>query len=730
MTTITPVPVPDSSHGRFSHPASPVIETFDQNEEVAHPEQSMSSSLSNIEDRANDDPARSELNTPAIDSDQNDTEAETERLEDSPQKLRRTQNLVFTAANSVHGLHRVTLTHEPIETETGDKLRPVSDAASPGTSSAGDDQTVPTVNSPRKRKRSDIEYQEFKDQRRLRESRFGSSISANNLISTRMAQPEIQRGKSKDMHEPSDREEQESEEDIQGAQTTVMSKGKRIKLRDRKPNDDDARMHSSSGNVNGFSESMANAGAPDSNGDDAEMDDAGEHAGFESPAKDEESIVKKKSAMDSLSAIEKCFGSLREKLYDERLAKCDAELAMLAGPATIHPELLSMKAVLEQRRDEKIQYEKKLIKYKLGSLENKSKAEKAQVHGQYMQSVREIRDQNLERANKEWYQLHKERRSRDDDLPEYTYQFPTRRSQQIINQTAYNKEVSLLSGIAKYHGFPAAPELRGAKPSEIDSDFERMGIVQQPSAPLTRHPPPLRANVSSTALLPRPKAFADEHFLEQNPWANPQHPAHLHRQASAMSRTVSPLVAPVLQKQAIEASGNPQAVATHLQAESRPYQPSKFTAAPGQQDGSPRKVKHDARAGNKPGARTSTLNRFLPPGGENLATDAENQADRSERPKLPSTTALERTHSSGVGRSQGQDIHVKSWIPDKILRETESPNLVSASKLPASPSSRFSNVKDDDMTHFPSRSPAPQQYHRPVSVNLQVNGAGDRFPRS
>ena len=149
---------------------------------------------------------------------------------------------------------------------------------------------------------------------------------------------------------------------------------------------------------------------------------------------------------------------------------------MLAEPNATHPELLGMKEVLEQRRDEKIQYENTLLKYKLGALQNKSKAEKAQVHGQYMQSVREIRDRNLEQANKEWYQIHKERRNREDDIPEYMYQFPTRRSQQISHQTAHNKEISLLSGIAKHRGFPAAPEICGAKADEIDDDLEKMGV--------------------------------------------------------------------------------------------------------------------------------------------------------------------------------------------------------------------------------------------------------------
>lgn len=149
---------------------------------------------------------------------------------------------------------------------------------------------------------------------------------------------------------------------------------------------------------------------------------------------------------------------------------------MLAEPNVTHPELLGMNQVLEQRCDEKIQHENTLLKYKLGSLENKSKAEKAQVHGQYMQSVRDIRDWNLEQVNKEWYQIHKERFGRENNVPDYMYQFPTRRSQQITHQTAYNKEVSLLSGVAKYRGFPAAPEICGAKPSEIESDFEKMGV--------------------------------------------------------------------------------------------------------------------------------------------------------------------------------------------------------------------------------------------------------------
>jgi hypothetical protein len=36
--------------------------------------------------------------------------------------------------------------------------------------------------------------------------------------------------------------------------------------------------------------------------------------------------------------------------------------------------------------------------------------------------------------------------------------------------------VSVMSGVAKYVGFPAAPSLSVARPSEIEEDFEKMGV--------------------------------------------------------------------------------------------------------------------------------------------------------------------------------------------------------------------------------------------------------------
>lgn len=149
---------------------------------------------------------------------------------------------------------------------------------------------------------------------------------------------------------------------------------------------------------------------------------------------------------------------------------------MLNQPKPTHPDYIMLKKVVDRHRDEKIEYEQTLLKFKLSALQKKAIAEKAQIHAQYMQNVRDIRETTLEQLQKESYQLQRERRNAEGDVPDYSYQFPTKRSQQIRNQTAYNTEVSILSGIAKYVGFPSAPEISAARPSEIEDDLHAMGV--------------------------------------------------------------------------------------------------------------------------------------------------------------------------------------------------------------------------------------------------------------
>ena len=210
-------------------------------------------------------------------------------------------------------------------------------------------------------------------------------------------------------------------------------------------------------------------------------------------------MLRKKSALDSLTALEKCFATLRDKyahhppheqdpvlnklnrLFDERLTSANEELALLQQPGLQHPELTAMKEAVDQHRNQKIKYQRTFLKLKLQTLQKESVAAKHQIHSQYMQTVREIRDKSLEQINKEFYQVQRERRSCEGAIPDYIYAYSDKRSQQIAQQTAYNNEISVLSGITKYIGFPAAPMIRKARPEELEDDMRNMGVSSPPS---------------------------------------------------------------------------------------------------------------------------------------------------------------------------------------------------------------------------------------------------------
>ena len=268
------------------------------------------------------------------------------------------------------------------------------------------------------------------------------------------------------------------------------------------------------------------------------------------------------------------------RLFDERLAQCQDELALLERPTFVHPELVMMREIIDHRRDQKIQYEQTLLKFKLEALERESIAQKAQIHSQYIQTVGSIRDKSLSDINRDIHQTHRERRNCEADVPDFIYEYNPKRSQQITHQMAYNEEVSLLSGLAKYMGFPAAPDISRARAKEFESDrrlmdqnmavghpfssctsekvLNQLKVAEQGQNALQNQPPMLRASLSAASTFGRLQSGAEDHFLQQNAWANPQHPAHqMHRQVSTLSRAETQSSTPTNQKVAYD-SAQPQ----------------------------------------------------------------------------------------------------------------------------------------------------------------------------
>ena len=149
---------------------------------------------------------------------------------------------------------------------------------------------------------------------------------------------------------------------------------------------------------------------------------------------------------------------------------------MLTKPNPTHPEFLRQLECVQRHRDAKIHYEETLYRYRVKSLMNKSLAERAQTHSTFFQRVRDTREKHSSTISKQFYAIQHDRFKTEEISPHQSIPFPTRRSQQIAHQTAYNQEVSVMAGVAKYVGFPAAPSLAAARPSEIDEDLEKMGV--------------------------------------------------------------------------------------------------------------------------------------------------------------------------------------------------------------------------------------------------------------
>ena len=259
------------------------------------------------------------------------------------------------------------------------------------------------------------------------------------------------------------------------------------------------------------------------------------------------------------------------RLYDDRLAQLNDELNALKQPIPKHPEYLAMMKCVDKKRDDQVEWEQELYRLKSDLIKRNSVADRSVAIGQYIQAARQIREIHIEKANEEWYQLQRERRNHNSDQTNYTYGFRKKRSQQIANQISYNNEVSILSGIAKHVGFPAAPEITGARQSEIDDDLKIIEDVKArlyPTVESTRRglydgpsfrPQKLGRIQSSLIGQARNNPIAEEQFLEQTPWANPQHPAHQQQQMhpafhrfSHQQRPRSPYSTPTAQQRNLE----------------------------------------------------------------------------------------------------------------------------------------------------------------------------------
>ncbi|MCJ1397385.1 hypothetical protein MMC11_000578 [Xylographa trunciseda] len=564
-----------------SDPVAPQMSPLSHVTEVEIHRDDVSSSLSDIEDRHVAEAVEDAAMTTSTISEADDTEAETERLEESPHKLRKHENVVFTTTQKTIGDTHITRDGSPsqkprsiesnphasgsmpdlVHSDPEDDLMDQTSEISSLEDTAGEVSRAesPLSASGRKRKRLSPKTTKRSESAIVKSLKQAAEHLASNMIqdNNRTDLLELAPNMKEEAAEDHTYDDDEDELSVAGGddandllRPTLYSTQKSHRT-DKNTDEHGSRVVDSRAVTPGMDD--IDGDGADSGGEDADLDDVAQGMGTDATARNEEEVLKKKAALDSLGTIEKQFATLRDRLYEDRINHFNEELLMLNQPKASHPEYLAMVECIDKRREEKIMQANTRLRYKLETLQRKSIAERAIAHSQYMQTIRETRDMILEQANKEWYQIQRERRTYDEDDSLFLYQFTTRRSQQISRQAAYNTEVSILSGIAKYKGFPAAPVITPAKANEIEDDLRKMGIQNISQSG------PARIG-TSLSTISRQRPAAEEQFLEQTPWANPHHPVHLQllsaaqRQSSLHSRPLSPFVTPAPPRRVIDTS--------------------------------------------------------------------------------------------------------------------------------------------------------------------------------
>lgn len=206
-----------------------------------------------------------------------------------------------------------------------------------------------------------------------------------------------------------------------------------------------------------------------------EVEDAAE-AEVDEEAAEAAAIERKRAAFDQLASIEKNFALLREKLYDERLNELLHEEALLTAENPTHPEYLAMMQCIDSRRDERLSIIELEYKFNIEAVDRWAVARRAQILSQFFQSVRESRERTLDHLGKEWYEIQHERRKNANPIPDFGLRFPKSKAQQKRQFIAHGKETSILAGVAQHHGFPAAPDVKGASQAEVEEDVEAMQV--------------------------------------------------------------------------------------------------------------------------------------------------------------------------------------------------------------------------------------------------------------
>ncbi|RDA94150.1 hypothetical protein CP533_6586 [Ophiocordyceps camponoti-saundersi (nom. inval.)] len=473
-----------------------------------------------------------------VNSDPNDTEAETERLYDTPKSQRQRDILVDQLGNfdpSSGKLRRPT----PADADDNnredapllgeDELSEPNQAAGSDALAKDTDKNGTNVDDPvtldsqeRKRKRSPQADQSGSDEplRKRTGSVAAATATAGQDIPKNEAAIASENPQRTVVEDPPSESSNRDTADEAPERETRAAKSTRSSSKRKAPPPEDAiaEADSDTRDDHAVEDEAENPEEEVNGGVDEEMDAA---------VKNIEEMERKHAAFRDWTHIEDMFNIFRERLYKDRLQRLEEEERSLLADEPTHPEYLSMKKCIDDRLNKRVHEIDTEHELRMRAHERRAVAQRAQIWSQFFQTVREKREQALEKLNQQWYEVQSARRS-THSLSDYGLLFPKEPAQRLRNAVAYNTEVSTLAGLAKHVGFPAGPELKGASAAEVDADLNAIEHVRRGRRRQSAHHHARDEYQTPTFSRLGP---AGEQFLKDTPWANPNHSAHkLHQQ--------------------------------------------------------------------------------------------------------------------------------------------------------------------------------------------------------
>jgi hypothetical protein len=120
---------------------------------------------------------------------------------------------------------------------------------------------------------------------------------------------------------------------------------------------------------------------------------------------------KKQAAFEEWTNIDGMFGVFADRLYKDRLARLEEEERSLLADEPTHAEYLAMLRCLDERLEKKLAQFKKEHEFQVGAVARVDEAQRSHIWSQYYQEIRESREDTLESLNQQWYDVQAARRS-------------------------------------------------------------------------------------------------------------------------------------------------------------------------------------------------------------------------------------------------------------------------------------------------------------------------------